>query len=59
MNKHAARIVELTEPAEIAAIRDDSSLYAPYLMDSNGHVYCDAAELRAWRVRVRETEPHR
>jgi hypothetical protein len=53
------KIIELTEPTEIKAIREDCTLAVPFLMESNGHVYCDAAELRAWRVAIRETEPHR
>jgi hypothetical protein len=58
MNAYA-KIVEVTEPTEIAAIREDCTLGVPFLMESNGHVYCDAAELRAWRVAIRETEPWR
>jgi hypothetical protein len=56
MNEHA-KIVEVTEPTELAAIREDCTLAVPFLMESNGHFYCDAAELRAWRER--EIDPCR
>jgi hypothetical protein len=53
------KIIELTEPTEIAAIREDCTLAVPFLMESNGHVYCDADDLHAWRKQIREMEPWR